>query len=487
MINLLVKGHKYEHDLFELIRTFFPGEEVNIIHSISQYNGNGYLIICKLEKKLNNVTTTINLDNIEMFNNTINLKDIIIKGYTEKQIEKIGIKKSLYNSLETITNKGVPWGILTGIRPTKVAHNLLNQDIKVEDIFNILTNDYKFGPDKAKLLQEIADIQRNFIYPTDKEKFSLYISIPFCPSICSYCSFSSLPISKYKHIVETYVDILIYEIEEMGKVINKDKINTVYIGGGTPTSISPIYLNRIIEAVYINFGNKIEEFTIEAGRPDTINKEMLLMLKKNGIHRISINPQTMVDKTLKLVGRTHNSADTVNTYNLAREIGFNNINMDIILGLPEEGEKELEYTLNEIMKLNPDNLTIHSLSLKRGSNYKSNTPIIEHINHYNMENYNALIQEYINIMELHPYYLYRQKQIVGNLENIGYSKKSKECIYNISMMEEKETIIGLGMGAVSKFYTPHTNQIKRVPNFKSLDDYINRINELIKNKKEVLF
>lgn len=487
MINLLIKGHKYEHDIFELIRTFLPGEEVNIIPSNSLYDGKGYLIISKLVKKLNTVITTINLDSIEIFNNTINLKDIIIKGYTEIQIEKIGIKKSLYNSLETITNKGVPWGILTGIRPTKVAHNLLDQDIKGEDLFHILTDEYKFGPDKAKLLQEIADIQRDFIYPTDKEKFSVYISIPFCPSICSYCSFSSIPISKYKHIVETYVDILIYEIEEMGKLINKDKINTVYIGGGTPTSISPIYLNRIIEAVHMNFGNKMKEFTIEAGRPDTINKEMLLMLKKNGIHRISINPQTMVDKTLKLVGRTHDSTDTINTYNLAREIGFNNINMDLILGLPEEGKKELEYTLKEIIKLNPDNLTIHSLSLKRGSNYKSNNPVIEHINHYNMESNNPLIQEYINIMELHPYYLYRQKQIVGNLENIGYSKKSKECIYNISMMEEKETIIGLGMGAVSKFYNPLTNRIKRVPNFKSIDDYINRINELIKNKKEVLF
>ena len=298
--------------------------------------------------------------------------------------------------------------------------------------------------------------------------------------------FSSLGINKYKDIIEIYINGLIYEIEETSKLMKDKKLNTVYIGGGTPTSISILYLNSVIEAIYKNFGESMIEFTVEAGRPDTINKEVLSMLRENKINRISINPQTMEDSTLKRIGRMHSSKDIIDSYYLARQFGFSVINMDLIIGLPGEGIREIKITLNEIIKLDPENLTIHSLSLKKGSSYKENIGAINHINNFQADNIVNEIYQSLKIMNLHPYYLYRQKQITGKLENIGYSKEGMECIYNISMMEEKETIIGLGMGAVSKIYSVDNNRITRVPNFKGINDYINRIDELIKNKKEVL-
>ena len=487
MITLLVSGHKYEHDLYELIRTFFPNKEIKLINSIDEYENYNYLIKSNLNIEEHISSTTIYQGGKIVSNYVVNINSIIINNYTKIQLEKISIKKSMYCALSKLTEKGVPWGILTGIRPTKVAHNLIDNDLSKDAVLEVLTNEYKLHKEKAELLLKITETQRDYLYPLNKDKFSLYISIPFCPTICSYCSFSSLPINKYDYIVESYVNNLIYELESVSKFTKKDTINTVYIGGGTPTAISPYYLNRIIQAVYKNYGTNIVEFTVEAGRPDTINREMLLMLKKNRINRISINPQTMVDDTLKLIGRNHSSSDIIKTYYLAKEIGFHNVNMDLILGLPGEANKQLNITLNEISKLDPDNLTIHSLSLKRGSDYKDDKGAIKHINNFNMDNMVASIEEYVNTMKLYPYYLYRQKQISGNLENVGYSKKGMECIYNISMMEEKETVLGFGMGAVSKIYDPERNKIKRIPNFKGINDYINRINELIKNKEEVLF
>lgn len=486
MISLLITGHKYEHDLYELIRTFIPNKKIKIIESIEEYENNNYLIKSNLNIGENISSTTIYKNDKILSSSAIDINNMIIKNYTKAQIEKLSIKKSMYNALYNLSQKDVPWGILTGIRPTKIAHNLIDHGLSIDSVVDVLTEKYKLRRDKSELLLEISKIQRNYLYPINKDKFSLYISIPFCPTICSYCSFSSLPINKFEHMVEKYVNNLIYELESTSNFLTKGKINTVYIGGGTPTAISPVNLNRIIEAVYKNYGNNIAEFTVEAGRPETINREMLSMLKKNKINRISINPQTMVDKTLKLIGRNHSSRDIIKSYYLAKDIGFDNVNMDLILGLPGEGNKEIKHSLKEISKLDPENLTIHSLSLKRGSNYKDNHRAIKHINSFDMDNMITLIDEYVNRMKLYPYYLYRQKQIAGNLENIGYCKENMECIYNISMMEEKETIIGLGMGAVSKIYCPEENKIKRIPNFKGINDYINRIDELIKKKEEVL-
>lgn len=488
MISLLIVGHGYQHDLFELIRVFFQEKEIIFLETKDEYDKKGYLIESILDKTSTSpaALTKVSIGDKVLLSYKVHIKSIIIKDYSSKQILKLAIKKSIYNVLSNLTNKDNPWGILTGIRPNKIMHNLLDIGYSNEKAIDILERDYKLHNSKAILLSNISSIQRKHLHPIDKKKYSLYISIPFCPSICSYCSFSSLPISRYYDIVEEYVNKLISEIKATSEFMTGKKLHTVYIGGGTPTSISTLYLAKIIDAIYKYFGEHVIEFTVEAGRPDTIGKEVLIMLKEKGIHRISINPQTMEDSTLKSVGRSHSSQDVIDCFNLAKNLGFPIINMDLILGLPGEGGEEIKSTLNEISKLNPENLTIHSLSLKRGSSFKKDIYAINHINNFNINNIMNSIDSYINNMNLFPYYLYRQKQITGNMENIGYSKIGMECIYNISMMEEKETILGLGMGAVSKIYYPDSKKIRRIPNFKGISDYINRIDELIKIKKEVL-
>ena len=406
-----------------------------------------------------------------------------IEGEDIKRKTRIGIKKSIYEALTNISDITAPWGVLTGIRPVKIVHGLLDEGVADEEILNIMTNQYKLFPEKANLILNIAKKQRKYLYPLDENRFSLYVDIPFCPTRCLYCSFPTCSIDRYIDYVDRYMDNLIYEIDRISELMKNKQISTVYIGGGTPTSIPVKNLEKIIQAIYKDFGKKkIKEITVEAGRPDTINREMLEMLSKNEIDRISINPQTMNDKTLKLIGRKHSSQEIANAYYLAKEIGFNVINMDLIIGLPSEGLEEVRNTLKEIKNLNPENLTVHTLSIKRGSKFK------EKMDEYHLESQNIIekmLDEtrcFAHNMGLSPYYLYRQKQTMGNFENIGYSKEGKECIYNIAMMEEKETIMAAGVGAVSKIFYPKENRIERVPNVKSLEEYLNRTEEMIERK-----
>lgn len=345
-------------------------------------------------------------------------------------------------------------GSLTGIRPGKIVDELFEKDTNEENIFNILTKEYRLNKENAKLIIDISKRQKGYIYPIDKDKYSLYISIPFCPTRCIYCSFPSLPIKKFNAQVSDYINTLIYELHGIAKIMNGKKLNSVYIGGGTPTSISIIYLEKIIQTVYQEFRGNLKEFTVEAGRPDTINKDVLLMLKNNNINRISINPQTMNDKTLKIIGRNHTSDDIIKAYDMAKDVGIPIINMDLIIALPEEGLEEVKDTLNIFERLDPENLTVHTLAVKRGSNYREN---IDQFDKKDIDTIHNMIDEtksFAREMNLNPYYLYRQKQILGNFENIGYVKEGTECIYNISIMEEKETIIAAGMGSVSKYILP---------------------------------
>lgn len=489
MIKLLLIGHEIKYELVELIRVFFPGEEVLYISRLDEYTGEGTLIINSLyeeDGKLYTITK-IYIDNILINQATENISTLEVYGDSIDKYIRIGIKKSLYNTLISLGESKIPWGVLTGIRPVKIVHDLLDKDINENEIIRVLAEEYKLSFDKAKLILDIGRRQRDYIYPLNKDRYSLYVSIPFCPTRCLYCSFPALPIGRYENHIKEYTLKVIYEIEQISEMMKGKKINTVYIGGGTPTAIPLMELEKIIQAIYYRFGEKnIKEFTVEAGRPDTITKEYLTMLYKNEVGRISINPQTMNDDTLKLIGRQHKSKDIIETFNLAKEIGFDIINMDLIVGLPGEEIKHIKKTLEEIQKLDPENLTIHTLSVKRGSKFKAT------IDQYSLQSQNILsamlneTREYTKDMGLEPYYLYRQKQILGNFENIGYCKAKMECIYNIAMMEEKETIMAAGMGSVSKIFFPEENRIERVPNFKDLKEYLERSSELIERKKKIL-
>ncbi|KNF08703.1 oxygen-independent coproporphyrinogen-III oxidase-like protein HemZ [Gottschalkia purinilytica] len=490
MIYVYLNGHDFKYEVNALLKLFYFNEEINFIDEKALVDNQSLFIENILGIKNNNyyIETKIVKNNECISQTLINNIDLIdIKVNDTKKIIKTGIKTSIFDALTKITNVKVPWGILTGIRPTKIVHDLIFKGYDKNEIKNVLLNQYKLNSEKANLIIDIAEVEKDIIFPIDENKFSLYVSIPFCPTRCLYCSFPSNSTDKYGKLIDAYTEKLLYEIEGLSKIIKNKTINTVYIGGGTPTAIPPKNLDKIINKIYECFGEKyIKEFTVEAGRPDTVNREMLNMLKSNNIKRISINPQTMNDSTLRLIGRDHKTEEIITSYNLAKDIGFEVINMDLIVGLPGEGLKEIEYTMREIEKLKPENLTVHTMAIKRASKLK------ESIDNYSLGQ-QAIIEEMLNItkyyakkMGMIPYYMYRQKQILGNFENVGYTTPQNECIYNILIMEEKQSIMAVGAGGTSKIYFPKEDRLERVPNVKSLEEYIKRVDEMIERKSKYI-
>ncbi|SCL95685.1 coproporphyrinogen dehydrogenase HemZ [Sporanaerobacter sp. PP17-6a] len=489
MVYIQLKGHDYRYEMYELIREFFFGEDIIFLDEDEEYKDKEIFIENLLTEKSNDwtVETKIYKDGIL----TTNVKDKSIQNLNigrkslNKKI-KNGIKINLYESLTDFTGIKIPWGILTGVRPIKIVHDLMNKEAAQDEIFNVLVNGYKIDKEKAELIIRVAERQRKYIGDIKKDDFSLYISIPFCPGRCYYCSFPSNAIESNRCYVDEYTRKLIHEIESIGEIMKNRSIRTVYIGGGTPTAIPIKNLDEVIQCIYKTFNkDNIDEITVEAGRPDTMDRDMLSMLKKNRIDRISINPQTMNDRTLKALGRNHSSEDIKEVYYLAKEIGFDIINMDLIVGLPKEEINDVIHTLDEIKKLNPENLTVHTLAIKKGSKFIEHQDYFKKINREKIEKMIEISQEYAKEMNIKPYYLYRQKQMLGNFENTGYAKEGTECIYNIAIMEEKETIIGAGAGAVSKIYYPEDNKLERVPNVKDLREYLTRIDEMIERKSKV--
>lgn len=369
------------------------------------------------------------------------------------------------------------WGILTGVRPTKLLHKKMQEGISKRDAHRQLKEDYLITDEKIDLMQQIVDCQLTVVpdlYQLRKE-VSIYIGIPFCPTKCAYCTFPAYAINGRQGSVNSFLGGLHYEMRKMGEWLKAKgiKITTVYFGGGTPTSISAEEMDMLYEEMYQSFPyvDGIREITVEAGRPDTITPEKLEVLKKWKIDRISINPQSYIQETLKAIGRHHTVQETIEKYHLARSMGMNNINMDLIIGLPGEGIHEFQHTLNETEKLMPESLTVHTLSFKRASEMTKNKNKYRVADRPEVEQMMMLAEQWTKNHEYYPYYLYRQKNILGNLENVGYSKQKQESIYNIIIMEEMQTIIGLGCGAASKFIHPVTGKITHFANPKDPKTY----------------
>lgn len=391
--------------------------------------------------------------------------------------EKCEIKRGLYKILSEHENRTLPWGTLTGIRPTKLAM----QGIDFKKVF--LTSD-----EKIKLCFDTAAREQKVLERVDCENgWSLYIGIPFCPTRCLYCSFTAYPIGLWKDKKRNYIDALCREIEEVSKIMSGKKLTTVYMGGGTPTSLEADELRRIITKVHeCNDMSNVLEFTVEAGRPDSITEEKLKALKECGITRISVNPQTMSQKTLDLIGRRHTVEEVTRKFKLARSLGFDNINMDIIVGLPGETLEDVERTMDELEKLRPDDITVHSLALKRAARLSEEKDKYESTSFDTMCRMIELTKERCERMSLTPYYMYRQKNIAGNFENVGYTREGKEGIYNILIMEEKQTIVGCGAGTTTKIpIDGGAGGVKRIENVKDPQVYIDRIDEMIARKREI--
>lgn len=420
----------------------------------------------------------------------------IYKDYQRKEKiseeKKHSIRRFIFICLRELTNDIYPWGILIGIRPSKIALKLLKEGNTEEEVINIFKERYLAHEDKAKLCIDVARAEERIVNK-DKNNIAVYIGMAFCPTRCVYCSFTANPIAAHKKMVMPYIEALIKEINGMSSYIKEKNLNieSVYFGGGTPTSVNDEEFAMVMKEIYDNFikDNNVKEFTVECGRPDSINKNKLQTMKDYKVNRISINPQTMNDKTLKLIGRNHTSEDIIEKFNMARNLGFEHINMDLIIGLPGEGYEEFLNTKNEIIKLKPDSITIHGLALKRGSAMYENFVLKKGIEVTLQDEIIKMYAETKNLgdsLGLSPYYMYRQKNMVGNMENLGYAKKGKECIYNIQMIEEKQTIIALGAAAVSKVVFLEEDRLERFPNLKDLHEYIRRIDEIIKRKKGLL-
>ena len=466
-IKIKLNDMKYRYDVYQMFNIYFPLDEIKFLDD-------GDYIVNILEEK-------IEFKYGEYYNESKILENI-----------KEDIKKLVFSSLKELTKEEYPWGILVGIRPSKIALKYLEEGKTEEEIIKIFETKHLASKEKAKLCIEIAKTEEKFVNK-ESNSIAIYIGMAFCPTRCFYCSFAANPIVGNKKLVNPYLQALIKEISAMKKYVNDRKLNieSVYFGGGTPTAVNNEEFEAVMKEVYEAFvkDKNLKEFTVECGRPDSITSEKLQTMKTYDVTRISINPQTMNDDTLKMIGRGHTSAQVIEKFNLARRMGFNDINMDMIIGLPGEGIKEVLHTKNEILKLKPDSLTVHGLSLKRASILYENFILKKGIQVKKQEELAQMYEESRILAQelgLHPYYMYRQKNMVGNMENLGYSRKGAECIYNIEMIEDKQTIIALGADAVSKVVFLDENRIERFANIKDIKEYCNRIDEMIQGKINLL-
>ena len=477
MIRVICSREAYIYNGYHMVKAFYPLEEI---------------VSCVEEKASNYITVYLN--------------GVELAAITEEQIpegekydsreRKYRIDCLLYQALSALTKKRLAWGILMGVRPTKLAMAELEKGTGKEEFTARFQKDFFAAPDKAELVWRIAIREKELLGRLEKEKgYSLYIGIPFCPSVCTYCSFSSGSLSDWENSVEDYLAALCREIEAVSKMADKWRLNTIYIGGGTPTTLSAGQLERLLLTIKKGFSREfLLEYTVEAGRPDSITEEKLAVLRAYGVTRISINPQSMQQKTLDIIGRRHTVEDVFKSYYMARALGFDNINMDLIAGLPGETAEDMRNTLSQIKRLVPDSLTVHALAIKRAAMLGKNKEAFVSADIAEMIEEAAAASEK---MGMSPYYLYRQKNIAGNFENVGYAKVDKAGIYNILIMEEKQSIIACGAGASTKLVFKEkvenpankrkkTNLI-RLENVKAVDAYIRRVDEMIERKGEWLW
>lgn len=466
-IGICLDRQDFMYDVHSLVKSFFPDDEVSIFTEQDEEK-------CALPRNL--------------------LLKIRIPEYTERKAAKDSLKRELYGMLSSYTGRSLPWGTLSGIRPTKIPMAMLGQGRGREEIEAFLGREYLVAPARARLATDVALREREVLAGrlTGSAGYSLYFHIPFCPSICLYCTFSSSPIGAWKSRSDEYLAAM---LREMGR--RRERIlelhggrapDTVYIGGGTPTALTEGQLTVLLSAVTEAWDTgAVREFTVEAGRPDSLTKEKLDVLRRFGVSRISVNPQSMNAETLVRIGRGHTPEDVVRAFLAARESGFDNINMDIILGLPGEGRAQVERTLEEIRKLGPDSLTVHSLAVKRASRLRQtireNREADRDADHgtycglvfENSEELMDLAADTASAMGMAPYYLYRQKNMRGNLENTGFARPGAECLYNILIMEELQSIYAFGAGASTKYVLPG-GRIERVVSPKDVTTYLKRQN-----------
>ena len=394
--------------------------------------------------------------------------------------------RCFFLAARALTGTTPPWGTLTGVRPVKLPTRSLLAGATPEQARKEMEEDLYVSPRRARLAVDCAQASAAVDKALSPNQVSLYIGIPFCPTRCAYCSFVSADVGRTLKLLDPYVDALITELEETGRVLKEAGLSvySLYMGGGTPTTLSAQQLDRVLSAARTHLPLEgCVEYTVEAGRPDTITRDKLLVLKDQGIGRISINPQTLEDEVLRAIGRRHCAQDILDAYALAREVGFQSINMDLIAGLPRDSVHGFARSLEGVLALKPENITVHTLALKKGSGLMDRPELLP--SGQEVAQMVELSLDALEAGDYHPYYLYRQKYMSGSLENVGWCRKGQESIYNIIMMEELQTVVSVGGGGVTKLVDRQAGKILRLPNPKYPHDYLSSLDKVLAQKQEL--
>ena len=467
-MNLYIDNHKFHYEMENLCRAFLFTEDVAVIHEFN-----------RPEKPY--ILTSVH-DEVRVELCTDMLSETLTAPLCDDNELMMGVL--LYRLLSKAYGRVLPWGILTGVRPIKLFSKLALEK-GVGEAERYFTDTLLVSEEKTRLSRLVFDNQREILSRSDKRSFSLYVSIPFCPSRCNYCSFVSQSIEKAKKLIEGYLPLLLSEIRYTSQIARELdlRLESVYIGGGTPTTLSAEQLDVLLSEIRDDFDmSGCSEFTVEAGRPDTVTREKLTALKKHDVSRISINPQTFNDSVLEHIGRRHNSQQTIDAYRLARELGFDNINMDLIAGLTTDTPESFNRTIDTVLELDPESVTVHTLAVKRSARLNSSDAVREQAYTARMLDYAA---DRLTQGGYEPYYLYRQSKMLSNLENIGWAKKGYFSPYNVYIMEETHSILACGAGAVTKLRDVNSDYLERIFNFKYPYEYISRFDELLERKARI--
>ncbi len=474
-MNLYVKNHNFHFELENLTRLFFPNEKITVIRDFSEPQPP--YIYTEVSDK---ITISVNIG-------SFNKSETAVKKLTDDDNELVSAQL-LYKLLCDFTGLTQPWGILTGVRPVKLLRKLAEESSE-EQAVKKFEKDFFVSNEKTALSRETEHNERKILELSKPESFSLYVGIPFCPSRCSYCSFVMASIERAEKLIEPYTKLLCEEIKRTAEIANKLglRLETVYFGGGTPTTLSAEQLDTVLGTVNKSFDmSTCREFTVEAGRPDTIDSAKLFALKENKVDRISINPQTTNDEVLKTIGRKHTAQQFFDAFELARKCGFDNINTDLIAGLPTDTPESFKNSLDSIVKLNAECITVHTLCMKRASRLTTEGVTLDLQQARDAREMLAYTQNILGQNEYIPYYMYRQSRMVGNLENVGWSKKGFESLYNVYVMDETHTILACGSGGVTKLKRNNPDYLERIFNFKYPYEYIDRFDELIQRKSGIM-
>lgn len=474
-MNLYVKNHNFHFELENLTRLFFPNEKITVIRDFSEPQPP--YIYTEVSDK---ITISVNIG-------SFNKSETVVKKLTDDDNELVSAQL-LYKLLCDFTGLTQPWRILTGVRPVKLLRRLAEESNE-EQAVKKFEKDFFVSNEKIALSRETEHNERKILELSKPESFSLYVGIPFCPSRCSYCSFVMASIERAEKLIEPYTKLLCEEIKRTAEIANKLglRLETVYFGGGTPTTLSAEQLDTVLGTVNKSFDmSTCREFTVEAGRPDTIDIAKLFALKENKVDRISINPQTVNDEVLKTIGRKHTAQQFFDAFELARKCGFDNINTDLIAGLPTDTPESFKNSLDSIVRLNAECITVHTLCMKRASRLTTEGVTLDLQQARDARKMLVYTQNILGQNEYIPYYMYRQSRMVGNLENVGWSKRGFESLYNVYVMDETHTILACGSGGVTKLKRNNPDYLERIFNFKYPYEYIDRFDELIQRKSGIM-